>query len=270
MTAALFDTHCHIDDPRFDADRDQVILNMREHSVQFAVAVGFDMPSSRQALLFARSHPMFYGAAGIHPHEAKTYHADDLDELAGLLRDARAVALGEIGLDYYYDLSDRPVQREVCIRQMELAFKAGMPVIYHVRDAHEDMLRLMEERKTELTGGIIHCFSGSMDQAKRYLALGFYISFAGPVTFKNAPKLWETAAFVPPDRLLLETDAPYLSPEPMRGKRNEPAYIRYVAEKIACIRGISFEELANLTTANARKVYRIPPCGTLLDGRGVH
>lgn len=257
MSAELFDTHCHMDDARFDEDRAEVIQSMRDNGVQTAVTVGFDMPSSRSALDFANVNPMFYAAVGIHPHEAKTYREGDLDALKAMLSESRCVALGEIGLDYYYDLSDREKQREVCGLQMALAHETDMPVIYHIRDAHEDMLKMMKERKSILSGGIIHCFSASVEQAKQYLDLGFYISFAGPVTFKKAPKQWEAAAYVPLDRLLIETDAPYLAPEPKRGRRNEPAFVRFVAEKLAQIKGISFEEMAAMTTQNAKHVYRI-------------
>jgi len=167
------------------------------------------------------------------------------------------VALGEIGLDYYYDLSPRDVQIDVCEKQMELAWQLNVPVAYHVRDAHQDMIDLLKRHKGKLTGGIIHCFSGSWEIAKEYLKLGYYISFAGPVTFKKAPKLQEAAINVPRERLLVETDSPYLAPEPVRGRRNEPGNVYYVAEKIASLRGESLEELAAYTTRNAMDVYGI-------------
>lgn len=253
----LFDSHCHVDEPKFDADRDEALARMLEHGVTRYAVIGSDMDSSRHAADFAAAHAGCYAAVGIHPHEAKTMKDGDLDRLASWLKEDKVVALGEIGLDYYYDLSPREVQMDVCEKQMELAWSLNVPVAYHVRDAHQDMIDLLKRHKGKLTGGIIHCFSGSWEIAKEYLKLGYYISFAGPVTFKKAPKLQEAAVNVPRDRLLIETDSPYLAPEPVRGRRNEPANVRYVAEKIAALRGESVEELAAYTTKNAMDVYRI-------------
>ena len=168
---------------------------------------------------------------------------------------AESIPTREIGLDYYYDHSPRDVQRAVCIRQMELAWEIGAPVAYHIRDAHGEMLEIMRGMKNRLTGGIIHCFSGSAETAKEYLRLGYYISFAGPLTFKKAPKLTEAAKIVPKDRLLIETDSPYMAPEPVRGRRNEPANVRYVGMKLAELRGETPEEVAGYTTENAMRVY---------------
>ncbi len=257
MSIALFDTHCHLDDERFGEDRLQVIQRMREMDVLNAVVVGSDMLSSQSAMAFAAANEGFYGAVGIHPHEAKTYREGDLKKLTKMLQAPKVVALGEIGLDFYYDLSERSVQKEVCLKQMALAYELNVPVIYHVRDAHGEMLQIMKSQKGKLAPGVIHCFSGSAESAKEYLRLGFYISFAGPITFKKAPNLWEAAAAVPLDRLLVETDSPYLSPEPMRGRRNEPGYVRYVAQKLAELKDISLEQLAQITTQNAKTIYRI-------------
>ena len=253
----LFDSHCHVDEPKFDADRDEALARMLERGVTRYAVIGSDMESSRHAADFAACHGGCYAAVGIHPHEAKTMKDGDLDLLAAWLKEDKVVALGEIGLDYYYDLSPREVQLAVCEQQMELAWQLNVPVAYHVRDAHQDMIDLMKRHKGKLTGGIIHCFSGSWEIAKEYLKMGYYISFAGPVTFKKAPKLQEAAINVPRDRLLIETDSPYLAPEPVRGRRNEPGNVRYVAEKIAALRGETLEELAAYTTQNAMDVYRI-------------
>lgn len=253
----LFDSHCHVDEPKFDADRDEALARMLERGVTRYAVIGSDMASSRHAADFAAAHAGCYAAVGIHPHEAKTMKDGDLDLLAQWLKEDKVVALGEIGLDYYYDLSPREVQMAVCEQQMELAWELNVPVAYHVRDAHQDMIDLMKRHKGKLTGGIIHCFSGSWEIAKEYLKLGYYISFAGPVTFKKAPKLQEAAINVPRERLLVETDSPYLAPEPVRGRRNEPGNVYYVAEKIAALRGESLEELAVYTTRNAMDVYRI-------------
>ena len=253
----LFDSHCHVDEPKFDGDRDTVLSRMREAGVTRYAVIGSDIASSRHAADYAAAHEGCYAAVGIHPHEASGYKEGDLDLLAQWVKEDKVVAIGEIGLDYYYDHSPRDVQQKVCELQMELAYELGMPVAYHVRDAHQDMIDLMKAHRAHLSGGIIHCFSGSWEIAKEYLKLGYYISFAGPVTFKKAPKLQEAAVNVPLERLLIETDSPYLAPEPVRGRRNEPTNVRHVAEKIAALRGMSLEELAAATTENALRVYRI-------------
>ncbi len=257
MSYELFDSHCHVDDPKFADDIGEVLARMVEHGVTRYAVIGSDMASSRHAIDFAQSHEGCYAAVGIHPHEAKTYRDGDLDILTEWLKEDKVQAIGEIGLDYYYDLSPRDVQMDVCEKQMQLAYRLDVPVAYHIRDAHQDMIDLMKRQKGKLSGGIIHCFSGSWEIAKEYLKMGFYISFAGPVTFKKAPKLQEAAVNVPLDRLLIETDSPYLSPEPMRGRRNEPAHVRFVAERIAELRGVPVEELAAATTLNAINAYRI-------------
>jgi len=258
MMETLFDTHCHIDDPRFDEDRPEALARMAENGVHQAVIVGSDMPSSQSAVEFAKAHEGFYAAVGVHPHEAKTFKMDDLDTIDQWFKnEPKVVALGEIGLDYYYDLSPREVQREVFMTQLNWAYENDKPVIFHIRDAHGDILDLLRSRKGKLPSGIIHCFSGSWECAKEYMKMGFYISFAGPVTFKKAPSLWETAMNMPLDRMLVETDSPYLTPVPFRGKRNEPAYVRFVAEKLAELRQIPVEEVRRITTENARRVYRL-------------
>jgi len=250
-----FDSHCHVDEEQFDEDRDTVLARMREHGITHYAVIGSDMETSRRAIAFAESHEGAVAAAGIHPHEAKGYREEDLDEIAGWWKDGKIGAIGEIGLDYYYDLSPRETQREVCRKQMELAWEIGAPAAFHIRDAHGEMLEIMKDMKSRLTGGIIHCFSGSAEIAKEYLKLGYYISFAGPLTFKKAPKLTEAAKIIPKDRLLIETDSPYMAPEPMRGRRNEPANVRYVGMKLAEIRGETAEETAAYTTENAMRIY---------------
>ncbi len=253
----LFDSHCHVDEPKFDEDRDEVLRRMAEGGVTRYAVIGSDMATSRHSADFAAAHEGCYAAVGIHPHEAKGYKDGDLELLAEWLEEDKVQAIGEIGLDYYYDLSPREEQMQVCLMQMELAHKLNVPVAFHIRDAHQDMLDMMKAHKQLLTGGIIHCFSGSWEIAKEYLKLGYYISFAGPVTFKKAPKLAEAAVNVPKDRLLIETDSPYLAPEPVRGRRNEPTNVRYVCEKIAALRQEDAEEVAAYTMANAKAVYRI-------------
>ena len=252
-----FDSHCHVDEEKFDEDRDTVLAHMREHGITRYAVIGSDMETSRRAIAFAKTHPGAVAVGGIHPHEAKGFRETDCEEIARWWKNGEIRAIGEIGLDYYYDFSPRDIQKAVCIRQMELAFEIGAPVAYHIRDAHGDMLEIMKSMKKKLTDGIIHCFSGSAETAKEYLKLGYYISFAGPLTFKKAPKLQETALLVPKDRLLIETDSPYMAPEPVRGRRNEPANVRYVGMKLAELRGESAEETAAYTTENAMRVYGI-------------
>ena len=229
---ALFDSHCHVDEPKFDDDREDVLTRMAEAGVTRYAVIGSDMATSRHSADFAAAHP-------------------------GWSKEEKVVAIGEIGLDYYYDLSPRETQMTVCEAQMELAWELSLPVAYHIRDAHQNMLDIMKRHKKHLTGGIIHCFSGSWEIAKEYLKLGYFISFAGPVTFKKAPKLQEAAVNVPLDRILIETDSPYLSPEPVRGRRNEPTNVRYVAEKIAALREIPLEAFAQITMQNALNAYSI-------------
>ena len=252
-----FDSHCHVDEEKFNEDRDTVLTRMREHGITRFAVIGSDMESSRHAVGFAKTYEGAVAAGGFHPHESKNFREENCEEIAGWYRSGEIRAIGEIGLDYYYDFSPRDVQRLVCIRQMELAWEIGAPVVYHIRDAHGDMLEIMKSMKNRLTGGIIHCFSGSAEMAKEYLKLGFYISFAGPLTFKKAPKLQEAALVVPRERLLIETDSPYMAPEPVRGTRNEPTNVRYVGIKLAELRGETPEEVAEYTTENAMKVYGI-------------
>jgi len=260
MSAHLFDTHCHLDDPRFDEDRQEALERMKEFGIHHAVIVGSDMPSSQSAVAFANNHEGFYAAVGVHPLEAKEFKLEDLNTLDHWFQtEPKVVAVGEIGLDYYYDLSPREVQREVFMTQLDWAYEKDHPVIFHIRDAHGEMLELLKSRQGKLPGGIVHCYSGSWESAKEYLKMGYYISFAGPVTFKKAPNLWETAQKMPLDRMLIETDSPYLTPAPHRGKRNEPAYVRFVAEKLAELRGLSYDEICEMTTQNARRVYRLDP-----------
>lgn len=253
----LFDTHCHLDDERFDEDREAVLDDMQAQGIAPCVCVGADVASSRACRRLAGTRPWLYFAAAVHPHDAGAYTDAAHAELLALMRDPKCVAWGEIGLDYYYDHSPRDVQRDVFVRQLQAARDAGKPVILHVRDAHGDVTGILREGRGRLPEGVMHCYSGSAEQAKVYLDLGFYISLAGPVTFKNAPKLREVAKFVPADRLLIETDSPYLSPEPVRGKRNDPRNVRYVAEKIAEIRGETVERVAETTRANGMRLFAI-------------
>ena len=254
---ALFDSHCHVDEPKFDDDREDVLTRMAEAGVTRYAVIGSDMATSRHSADFAAAHPGCYAAIGIHPHEAKGFVEDDLQRLADWSKEEKVVAIGEIGLDYYYDLSPRETQMTVCEAQMELAWELSLPVAYHIRDAHQDMLDIMKRHKKHLTGGIIHCFSGSYEMAKELVKRGWYIGFTGVVTFKNARKAVEVAEKIPLDRILIETDCPYMAPEPFRGRRNDPSLVPFVAKKIAELRGISAEAAAAATAENARRLFRI-------------
>lgn len=253
----LVDSHAHIDDERFDADRDEVVARALAAGVSLILNVGADMGSSARSVALAEKYPGIYAAVGMHPHDAKDMRETDYTQLEQWTKHPRVVAIGEIGLDYHYDLSPRPVQKEVFLRQLDLARKTGKPFIIHEREAHADTLEIIRSAARGLKG-VFHCFSGSVETAREYLKMGFYISVAGPVTFSKSGKTKEVAKFVPLDRLLVETDSPYLTPQPHRGHRNEPAYVRLVAEEIASLRNLPLEEVAAATTANVRRLFDIP------------
>lgn len=258
----LVDTHAHLDLPQFDADRESVLERSGTAGVGAIVNVGADLASSQRAVALAGGHPRIYAAVGMHPHDAKQLNGDTLSELGDLAREPKVVAVGEIGLDYYRDLSPRDVQRRAFQAQLAWAAKLGKPVIIHDRDAHQEILEILGDwaagvKNTRLAGrlGVLHTFSGDLAMAQRAMELGFYISVSGPVTYKNARQLPEIVQALPLERLLVETDCPYLAPEPYRGKRNEPAYVRLIGERIAALKGISLAELAAATTANAQRLF---------------
>lgn len=253
----LFDTHAHLDDRKYDKDRRQMLKRAQDKGIQYIVNVGYDLPSSQRSIGLAEEYPYVYAAVGIHPHDASEADDEVFHKLKDLVRHPRVVAVGEMGLDYFRDLSPRDIQQQVFRKQLGLAKEMGKPVIIHDRDAHGDIMKILKEEQASQTGGILHCFSGSWEMAQECLEMGFYISIAGPVTFHNARKLTEIAARVPLNRLLIETDAPYLTPEPFRGQRNESAHVYYVAEKIAELRKISLADLAEATTRNGLEVFGI-------------
>ena len=254
----LFDTHAHVNDARFDEDRGAVLERMREAGVTLCVCVGADMESSASGLELARRVPMLYAAVGVHPHDAKRFTEADVPALTEWLeREPKAVALGEIGLDYYYDLSPRGVQRDVFARQLDLAYALGKPVILHIRDAHGDAMDMLRAHKNRLPRCVVHCCSASLESAKVYLSLGCMLSFAGPVTFKRSATPQEVAKYVPLDRLMIETDSPYLAPEPVRGRRNEPGNVAHVCRFIAALRGMDAQALCDATRENGMRFYGI-------------
>ncbi len=252
----LFDSHAHLDDEKFADDREAVITRAKENGVTHIINIGADMESSARSVALASQHESIYATVGVHPHEAEKVVAADYDQLAEWTKLDKVVAIGEIGLDYYYDLSPRDLQKEVFIRQLDVARQMHMPIVIHDRDAHGDTMAILKREGKGLIG-VVHCFAGSMEMANELIKMGWYIGCDGPVTFKNAAKLPEIMTKIPLERLLIETDSPYLTPVPLRGKRNEPAYVRFVAEHIAALRGISGEELAKVTTKNVCELFRI-------------
>ena len=255
--AMLIDSHCHLDDHRYDADREVVITSARAVGVDHFVTIGCDLETSRAAVALAQQHPFVSATVGVHPHEVKLIQDGWYDELRSLARSDRVVAYGEIGLDYHYDHSPRDVQRSRFREQVQLARELRLPIIIHTREAQEDTITILKEEKAQDVGGVFHCFSGDAWLAKDALDLGFYLSFSGVVTFQNAVMLRDIVKTVPLDRILVETDSPYLTPVPHRGKRNEPAYVRHVAEKIAELHGLTVQEVEQATTQNTRRVFRI-------------
>ena len=250
-----FDTHTHLDDEKFDPDRELVIENLKKEGVSLAVNVGADLTSSKNSIALAEQYDFIYAAVGVHPNEVGEMQDEDLATLADMAKHEKVVAIGEIGLDYHYDEPGRDVQKLWFEKQLRLAQTLNMPFIVHDRDAHQDTLELL--KKVGYYNGVMHCFSGSCEMAKILLDLGFYISIAGQVTFKNAPKVKEVAKMVPADRLFIETDSPDLTPEPHRGERNNSANVKFTCAKIAELKGISAEELAKVTLENGKKFYGI-------------
>lgn len=254
----LFDTHAHLDDDKFSEDREETIERARQNGVSYICNIGYNRETILSTLELARRHDFIYAAIGWHPQEAIHLKEGDLawmEELAA--KEKKVVAIGEIGLDYYWDTSPKDIQQEVFRQQIRMAKRLKLPLVIHDREAHQDILDILKEEKAEEVGGIMHCFSGSPEMARECIDLNFYISLAGPVTFKNAHKPKEVAKAVPLNRLLIETDCPYLTPHPYRGKRNESAFVRFVAEEVAKIKEISLEKLSEITTRNAKEIFGI-------------
>jgi TatD DNase family protein len=261
----LIDTHAHLDSHRFDADRAAVLDRARAAGVAVLISVGADVTSSQRAVALAEEHDAIYATVGIHPHEAKTLDGEALAALRELAQRPKVVAIGEIGLDFYRDLSPRDVQRRAFQAQLGWAAKLGKPVVIHDRDAHGEILEILADwakglGSARLNGrlGVLHTFSGDLAMAESAIDLGFYISISGPVTYGNSRQLPEIVRALPLDRLLVETDCPYLAPHPYRGKRNEPAHVQWVAKRIAELKNQSFEDVAAATTANAQRLFDLP------------
>lgn len=248
----LFDSHAHLNDARFDPDRRYVAGALKKNGVGAVICAGYDLESSAFALELAHKYENIYAVCGLHPDAADDFEASDLCKLAKMLDDEKCVGLGEIGLDYYYETPSREKQKLLFEKQLELAKERNEKIVIHDRDAHEDCLRLV--KKYGVTG-VFHCFSGSAEMAKEVVKLGFYVSFSGVLTFKNARKAVEAAQAVPLDRILIETDCPYMAPVPFRGKRNEPRLVGCVARKLAEIKGISEDEAERITFENTCRLY---------------
>lgn len=250
----LIDTHAHLDDEQFVSDLDAVLANALENDVKRIITIGCDMQSSEKAVRLAEKYPYIYAAVGVHPDAAESVTEDDYIRLQELARHEKVVAVGEIGLDYYWDKASRDKQAEVFRRQIRLANALKLPIAVHDRDAHQDTLQILAEEKPYLC--ILHCFSGSREMALECVEKGYYLSFGGPLTFKNARKAVEAAKAVPLECILLETDCPYLSPHPYRGKRNEPARTAVTAAKLAEIKGVTLEKVKKVTSRTVTKIFK--------------
>ena len=251
----LFDTHAHMNDPAFDEDRAQILLGLKDKGVDYMLNVGCCLESSRDCVAMAEEYDFVYASVGSHPDSADEVNEEVLAQYRQMAAHPKVMAIGEIGLDYYYETIPREIQIKAFRMQMELARELKMPVIVHERNAHDDGMRVVKDFK-DVTG-VFHCYSGSAEMARQLVDMGWYIGFTGVLTFKNARKAVETAERIPLERIVLETDCPFMAPEPFRGKRNDPGYLFRMAERLAEIRGISVEEVQAITTENARKLYRI-------------
>lgn len=253
MVQNIFDAHAHYDDKWFDEDRDELLSSMKESGVSYILCAAVDIPSAETLLSYAKRYDHFYACVGVHPENLEGLQEDYLDQISALLQDEKAVAIGEIGLDYHWEI-EREAQHRVFEDQLKLSKELGVPVVIHDREAHGDVMDYLRRYRPK---GLLHCYSGSVEMLKEVMKLGLYISLGGTVTFKNARVPVEVAAAVPIDRLLLETDAPYLSPVPFRGKRNDSRNIAYTADRIAKIRGMDPQELIDITTENAKRLFEI-------------
>ena len=253
----IFDTHAHYDDKQFDQDREELLASMKDNGIGTIVDVGSNMETSAWIVEAVKRYPMMYGAVGVHPSDTADLTDADMDTLKKYTAMDKILAIGEIGLDYYWDEPEREIQKKWFEAQIELAREVKLPIIIHSRDAAKDTYDIMKALHTEDIGGVVHCFSYSKEMARQFLDMGFYIGIGGVVTFKNAKTLKEVAAYAPLDRIVLETDCPYLSPEPNRGKRNSSLNLNYVAEALSQIKRVDKEELIAVTEENARRLYRM-------------
>lgn len=253
----IFDTHAHYDDDAFDEDRDELLSGMAAKNVEYIVNVGASMASSERSLGLAEKYPFIYAAVGVHPDEVGELDEEKFAKLREWTKHEKVKAVGEIGLDYYWDKEGHDLQKHWFMRQMELSHEANLPMIVHSREAAKDTLDMVIAAKPLDLSGIIHCYSYSVEQAREYLNMGYYIGIGGVLTFKNAKKLKEVAEYAPLSQIVLETDCPYLAPTPFRGKRNDSSLIAYVAEELAAIKNMPVEEVLRITNENGKKLYHI-------------
>lgn len=253
----LIDSHAHLEMPDFKKDLEAVIRSAKESGVEYIFTVGTEKKDWRRTLEIAESHPSIYAILGVHPHNAKEIDDQTYPTLRELCRNGKVKAYGEIGLDFFRNLSPRDIQLRRFREQIGLAKELQLPVVIHDREAHQETLEILESEGAKDCGGIIHCFSGDYEMAKACIDMGFYISIPGSITFKNAESFRETVSRIPLESLLIETDAPFITPEPFRGKRNEPSYVRYTAQRVAEVKKVSFEDVAEMTTKNALHVYNL-------------
>lgn len=253
----LIDSHCHLTDERLLPERETIVSSMSEDGLCALVTVGYDKESSLGGLAFAETHAGVWCTLGIHPHDADKLDGETLSAFRTLAEREKVIAIGEIGLDYYYDLSPRDVQREAFARQIALADECGLPMCLHVRDAYGDCLALLKENEGKLSHGVLlHCYSGSPEMVKEFSRFDAYFAFGGAITFKNARKNVESLSLVPRDRLLVETDCPYMTPVPYRGRTNFPRYVSLVADKVAEVLSLSREEVEEITTTNTKRLFK--------------
>lgn len=257
MLNNIFDTHAHYDDEAFDSDREELIKELQRNNIAHIVNVGASLDSCKSTIELVNKYDFFYGALGVHPSETKLLTQEDIKWLYLKLQEDKMVAVGEIGLDYYYDEPEKNIQKKWFVEQLNIARQLKKPVIIHSREAAQDTLDIMKAEKCNEIGGVIHCYSYSKEMAREYLDMGFYLGIGGVVTFKNAKKLKEVVEYVPLDRIVLETDCPYLSPVPNRGQRNSSLNLKYVVDEIATIKNIKREEVINKTYNNALNLYNI-------------
>jgi TatD DNase family protein len=252
----MIDSHCHIDFKDFNKNRDEIIQNACDAGIHTLINIGADLESSERSVQLADKHDMIYATVGIHPHDAKTLDQATFDRLKELTKHKKVVGIGEIGLDYYRDLSPRNIQKDAFRKQLKLAVELNLPVVIHTRESFDDTLEIIKDYSSDLPGGVFHCFPGTIDDALEVISLGFVISVGGVITFNKA-KMAEVAAEVTIDKIILETDAPYLTPVPYRGQQNQPAYVRYVYEKMAQLKEMPFNELVKIVDRNCQKLFHL-------------
>lgn len=251
------DTHAHLEDEKLIKNIDEILLDAYNNGVEKIVCASYDLASSQLATQISDTYQNVYATIGVHPHDAKTYSKETEQTLIQLSKNKKVVAVGEIGLDYHYDLSPRDIQKQVFEKQILLAYKLGLPIVIHMREATQDTLEILEKNKQYIIRAVLHCFNGSKQTLDKIMSMGFYVSYGGAVTFKNANGLLDIVKATPLDRIMLETDCPYMTPVPYRGQPNMPKYIPLVAEKICELKNISINQLQEITTKNAEKFFNL-------------